>query len=173
MVKKKKKFEPKKVHTTKENVHVSSAMKVTESIGTPTSIFVHTLLFLGIFILKIFGLSTENILLILTTIVSLEAIYLSIFIQMSINENTRSLKAVEEDVDEIAEDVDELQKDVEGIEDDVEDISEDIDKIQAEEDDEEQFEKNATKLIEKMESQMQVIINELNALKQKRNGGND
>jgi low affinity Fe/Cu permease len=173
MVKKKKKFEPKKVQANNKNVHISTSMKVTESIGTPTSIFVHTLLFIGIFVLRVFGFSTENILLILTTVVSLEAIYLSIFIQMSINENTRSLKAVEEDVDEIAEDVDELQKDIEGIEDDVEDISEDIDKIQAEEQDDEEFEKNATKLIEKMESQMQVIINELNALKQKRNGGND
>lgn len=146
----------------------SFAIHLTEWIGTPVSILIHTILFAGIFVLRSFGFDTESILLILTTAVSLEAIYLSIFIQMSINYNTRRLKAVEEDVDEIQEDVDEIQKDVEGIEDDVEDISEDIDKIQADDVEEEGFEKNATKLIEKMEGQMQVIINELNSLKQKK-----
>lgn len=173
MVKKQKHVEPKKNQAESPSQSVSAAMKVTEWIGTPISIFFHTLFFIGIFVLRVFGFDTENILLILTTVVSLEAIYLSIFIQMSINQNTKSLKAVEEDVDEIAEDVDELQKDVEGIEEDVDDISEDIDKIQAEEEEDEDFEKNATKLIEKMESQMQVIINELSALKQKRNGGHE
>ncbi len=152
---------------TKKNISVqtkkkeeSIAIHITEWVGTPKSIVIHSVFFIGIFLLGLFGVEIENILLILTTLVSLEAIYLSIFIQMSINNNTKSLKAVEEDVDE-------LQKDVEGIEDDVEEISEDIDKIQADEEDED-FEKNATKLIEKMENQMQVIINELNSLKQKR-----
>ena len=162
-----------KKNTHSETKKISSALKLTEAIGTPTSIFLHTGFFVGIFFLKIFGFETDNILLILTTVVSLEAIYLSIFIQMSINQNTKSLKAVEEDVDEIAEDVDELQKDVEGIEEDVDEIAEDVDKIQAEEDEEEDFEKNTTKLIEKMESEMQVIINELSALKQRRNNTND
>lgn len=160
MVKPKAKAEVKKGGKFKESVPTSKAMRVTQWIGTPKSIFIHTLFFIGIFALNFLHVSTENILLILTTAVSLEAIYLSILIQMTINENTKSLKAVEEDVDE-------LQKDVEGIEDDVEDISEDIDKIQAEDEEEEAEEKTAAKLIEKMESQMQVIINELNSLKHK------
>lgn len=160
MVKQKPKSEVKKTFKTAENGHISKAMRVTQWIGTPKSILIHTLFFIGIFALYFFKISTENILLILTTAVSLEAIYLSILIQMTINENTRSLKAVEEDVDE-------LQKDVEGIEEDVDDISEDIDKIQAEEEEDDHLEKTHTMLIEKMESQMQVIVNELKALKQK------
>lgn len=160
MVKQKPKSEVKKTFKTAENGPISKAMRVTHWIGTPKSILIHTLLFIGIFALYFFKMSTENILLILTTAVSLEAIYLSILIQMTINENTRSLKAVEEDVDE-------LQKDVEGIEEDVDDISEDIDKIQAEDEEDDHLEKTNTMLIEKIESQMQVIVNELKALKQK------
>ncbi len=161
MVSNNQKQDPKKMVSAQSKKNDESmAVQITQWVGTPKSIILHSLFFVGIFSLKFLGIETENILLILTTLVSLEAIYLSIFIQMSININTRSLKAVEEDVDE-------LQKDVEGIEDDVEEISEDIDKIQADEDDED-FEKNATKLIEKMEVQMQTIINELNALKQKK-----
>lgn len=150
----------------KKNIHKkgeygeSMARKVTDWVGTPKSIVVHSLFFIGVFLLYFFGVKTEEILIILTTAVSLEAIYLSIFIQMTINENTKSLQAVEEDVDE-------LQKDVEGIEDDVEDISEDIDKIQAEDEADEVFEKTTAQLIEKMETQLQVIVNELSALKKR------
>lgn len=50
-------------------------------------------------------------LLILTTIVSLEAIYLSIFIQMSINKNNEVIEIIQEDVGEIQEDIDEIQDD--------------------------------------------------------------
>ncbi len=160
MVKQKPKNEVKKTFKRADNSHISKAMRVTHWVGTPTSILIHTILFVGIFALYFFKISTENILLILTTAVSLEAIYLSILIQMTINENTRSLKAVEEDVDE-------LQKDVEGIEEDVDDISEDIDKIQAEDEEDDHLEKTNTMLIEKIENQMQVIVNELKALKQK------
>lgn len=129
--------------------------KLTASIGTPFSIVLHTVFFVGIFVLQLFGVSFEQIMLILTTVVSLEAIYLSIFIQMTVNKNTESLAAVEDDietiqenVDEIQEDVDEIQQDVaeveadtdiiqknvQGIGDEVEEISEDLDQIQSEED---------------------------------------
>jgi cell division protein FtsL len=65
----------------------------------------------------------DKILLILTTAVSLEAIYLAIFIQMTVNRNTQSIEDIEEDIEDIQEDVEELSEDVE-------DISEDIDAIQ-------------------------------------------
>ena len=87
------------------------SLKFTEKIGTTASVIIHTLLFVAIFSLYFFGFSIDQILLILTTAVSLEAIYLSIFIQMTINRNTESLKEVEKDVDEIQEDVDEIQAD--------------------------------------------------------------
>ena len=78
--------------------------KLTEWVGTPISLIVHTLFFAGIFALRKFGVATDYILLLLTTAVSLEAIYLSIFIQMTVNRNTESLEEVEEDIEDIQED---------------------------------------------------------------------
>ena len=54
-------------------------------------------------------------LLILTTVVSLEAIYLAVFIQMTLNLQGQSIAEVSADVGEIQEDVEELQGDVEDI----------------------------------------------------------
>lgn len=93
------------------------AEKLTISIGTPASILIHTFLFIVIFSLKFLGVDMDNILLILTTAVSLEAIYLSIFIQMSVNKTTKSLASVEKDIDEIQGDVDDIQEDVEDLND--------------------------------------------------------
>lgn len=98
----------------------SLSVRFTEWIGTPTSIVIHSIFFVGIFTLILFGVNIEDILLILTTAVSLEAIYLAIFIQMTVNRNTKALEAVEEDIEDI-------QEDVEDLEEEVEDISEDID----------------------------------------------
>lgn len=101
------------------------AVRTTESIGTIKSLLIHTALFLGSLSLIFFGFSMDQVLLVLTTWVSLEAIYLSIFIQMTVNRNTKSLEEVEEDIEEI-------QEDVEGLEGDFEEISEEIEDIQAE-----------------------------------------
>ncbi len=87
------------------------SQKFTYLIGTNTSILIHTILFIGIFSLRFFGTTTEEILLILTTAVSLEAIYLAIFIQMTVNRTTESLAGVEEDIDDIQEDIDDIQED--------------------------------------------------------------
>lgn len=89
--------------------------KLTESIGTPMSIVIHTIFFIGIFLLKFLGVDMDDILLVLTTAVSLEAIYLAIFIQMSVNKTKMSLESVEKDIDEIQEDVDDIQEDVEDL----------------------------------------------------------
>lgn len=80
------------------------SFKLTDWIGTPISLIIHTFLFIGIFSLRAFGVTTDYILLVLTTVVSLEAIYLSIFIQMSVNRATESLEEVEEDIEDIQED---------------------------------------------------------------------
>lgn len=85
--------------------------KLTNWIGTPSSIIVHTILFIGIFSLKLFGFTIDNILLVLTTAVSLEAIYLAIFIQMSVNRTTKSLTGVEKDIDNIQIGVREITED--------------------------------------------------------------
>lgn len=91
------------------------SLKLTSWVGTPQSIVFHTFFFAGIFSLKFFGFMLEDILLVLTTAVSLEAIYLAIFIQMTVNRNTQSLMEVEEDIEDIQEDVEELSEDVDEI----------------------------------------------------------
>ncbi len=106
------------------------AIRATRSIGSTNSLLVHTALFMGSFMLYFMGFEIDNILLVVTTIVSLEAIYLSIFIQMSVNRQARKLHAVSKDIEEIQEDVEEIQEDVEGIEKDVEEIQEDVEEIQ-------------------------------------------
>ncbi|MDP9249228.1 MAG: hypothetical protein M3M85_01810 [bacterium] len=100
--------------------------KITRWIGSPQSIVIHTIFFAGMLGLRLFGISSSDVLLILTTVVSLEAIYLSIFIQMTVNQHSAELEEVSEDIEEIQEDVDEIQKDVDEIQEDVEDITEEI-----------------------------------------------
>ncbi len=103
-----------------------TALALTRWVGSPASIVVHTILFLASFVLVVLGwVAFERMLLVLTTIVSLEAIYLSLFIQMSINYNTDTIVEVEKDIDEIQEDIDEMQEDVEEIAEDVEEMTED------------------------------------------------
>lgn len=99
--------------------------KLIYNIGTSTSLIVHTCAFVSIFALRFFGYSTEEILLILTTILSIEAVYLAIFIQITVNRTTESLANVEEDIDDIQEDVDGIQEDVDSLETNFKEISED------------------------------------------------
>jgi low affinity Fe/Cu permease len=100
--------------------------KLTRWIGSPMSIVVHTIFFIAMFCLRFFDVSSSDVLLILTTVVSLEAIYLSIFIQMTVNQHAEELEEVSEDIEEIQEDVGEIQKDVDEIQENVEDIQEEI-----------------------------------------------
>ncbi len=124
-----------------------ATIRMTQWMGSTTSIIVHTLAFIGIWGLLFLGLKFEQVMLILTTVLSLEAIYLALFIQMTVNRNTESLEDVEEDVDDLesnlkkihknvsslAEDVDEIQEDVDEIAEDVDEIQEDIDEISEDE----------------------------------------
>ncbi|HYD93476.1 MAG TPA: hypothetical protein VEB18_03455 [Candidatus Paceibacterota bacterium] len=101
--------------------------RITSWVGSVASLIVHTIIFAGAFLLGVFGIATwEIILLTVTTVVSLEAIYLAIFIQMTVNRNTESLREVEEDIDEIQEDVEELGEDIDEIQEDIEEIQEDV-----------------------------------------------
>ena len=110
--------------------------KITSWIGSTSSLVTHTVLFIGAMTAPFFGFALDHVLLVLTTIVSLEAIYLSIFIQYTVNRHSETLQDVAEDVEEvtknveeISEDVVELSEEVEDISEDVEDISEDVDEI--------------------------------------------
>ena len=71
---------------------------ITDMLGSTASVIAHSLLFVAIFALHWLDVGIDEILLILTTAVSLEAIYLSIFIQRSTN---RQGARIESAVDEI------------------------------------------------------------------------
>ncbi|MFA5131797.1 MAG: hypothetical protein WC444_00540 [Candidatus Paceibacterota bacterium] len=108
----------------------NTAISITRGVGSVWSLIIHTIVFITSFSLVLFGIRFELVLLVLTTILSLEAIYLSIFIQLSVNHQARAIANVEKDIDEIQEDVEEIAEDVEEIAEDVEDIQEAHEEIQ-------------------------------------------
>ena len=107
----------------------NAAIKVTKWIGTPASIIVHTILFIAAFSMTKFGYSLDSMLLMLTTIVSLEAIYLGLFVQMTVNRQERRLVEAHEDIQDISEDIDDIQKDVDEISEDVDELTEDVEEL--------------------------------------------
>ncbi len=148
------------------------AVRATRWIGSTNSLVVHTALFVISFLLFFYGVAIDKILLVLTTIVSLEAIYLSIFIQMSVNRQARKLHAVARDVGEIQEDVDEIQKDVDEIQEDVDEIQKDVDEIQEDVDEiekndglEESEQKKDEELMRRIEDSLGKLIEEVIELK--------
>ncbi len=111
------------------------ALRSTRWIGSTQSLALHTVIFIASFLLYFLGIAIDTILLVLTTIVSLEAIYLAIFIQMSVNRQASKLSEVSEDIDEIQEDIEGIEKDIDEIQEDVEDIQEDVEEIEKDIDD--------------------------------------
>lgn len=133
-------------------------LRFTEWMGSVTSIVIHTVAFCLIFSLVFFGVKIDTILLVLTTAVSLEAIYLALFIQMTVNRNTESLEAVEEDIEGIEKDIDEIHEDVEGLEKDVDEITEDIS-------DDEEVDKATKDSLDNIEQGLSRIVEEIERLK--------
>jgi uncharacterized protein YoxC len=141
------------------------ALTSTQYIGSPLSLIVHTFLFMGVFALLFFGFTLEEVLLLLTTVVSLEAIYLALFIQMSVNRQAAVLEEVSADVEEISQDIDEIQEEVEDLAEEVEEISDDIE----EDDREDELERVADNArIEKIETLILGLAEEMKSLKKKR-----
>jgi len=102
-------------------------------VGSITSLAIHTVAFIAFFVVAALHMvGWDTMFLVLTTVVSLEAIYLSIFIQFSVNRQAASLREVEEDVESIQVDVEELGEHVEGIKEDVEEIEEHVEGIKEE-----------------------------------------
>lgn len=149
----------------------SFALYSTRYIGSPASLVLHTVFFMGIFSLTYFGVPFEQILLILTTLVSLEAIYLAIFIQISVNQQSIQLQAVSEDVEEISEDVEEISRDIDEIQEEVEDLAEEVEEIgeDIEEDDREDdlLREADVARIEKIENMLSELLKELQKGKNK------
>ncbi len=147
-----------------------TALTITRWVGSPGSIAIHTVIFAGSFLAVYFGvLNFDRMLLVLTTIVSLEAIYLAIFIQMTINYQAQAIEEVQEDVEEIQEDVEEITEDVGELQEDVEGISEDVEEI-TEEGDAEEVEEERRKLeqretLESIEESLQKLLTDIEHLK--------
>ena len=91
------------------NLIETISLKATKWIGSTASLVTHTVIFIICGIVILAG-----------------AIYLSIFIQMSVNRNETTLAEVSEDIDEIQEDVEEIQEDIDEIQEDVDEIHDEI-----------------------------------------------
>lgn len=141
------------------------AEKFTKSIGSLWSIILHTVLFVAAFVIVLFGYSLDRVLLVLTTIVSLEAIYLALFIQMTVNRNTESLAEVEEDIDEIAEDVEGIEKDIDEIEKDIDEIQEDVEEIEKDDQDDDLHDVATMKTLTQLQKDIMKVMEDLQALK--------
>lgn len=123
--------------------------RLTTWIGSTASLLVHTLLFAFAFLSHwIFGWHYDFILLVLTTVVSLEAIYFSIFIQRSVNQQALRLQEVEESIDDVEEALDDVEEALDDAEDDIAGIPADT-------------LKQLQEPIADITSQMQVLLKEL------------
>lgn len=142
------------------------ADKLIRWVGTKNSILIHTVFFAFMFGLVLFGIDFDKILLVLTTIVSLEAIYLAIFIQITVNRHSEDLVEVSEDIEEIQEDIDEIQEDVDEIQEDIDEIQEDVDEIS---EDEETLDDHGVEMkkLEHIENTLQTLLTEISELKKK------
>ncbi|MFN4074452.1 MAG: DUF1003 domain-containing protein [Cloacibacterium sp.] len=133
-------------------------------IGSIQSLIAHTIFFVVSFGLSIFDLvGFDKMLLVLTTVVSLEAIYLAIFIQMSVNKSHEHIEDLKEDVTEIQEDIEYIQEDIEEISEDIDEIQEDIDEIADDEDEDEHKEKAQKVILKSNVSNNKQEIKELKA----------
>ncbi len=159
------------------------AVKLTSWVGSTSSIIFHTLLFTLFFLSGVLRVADwSTILLVLTTIVSLEAIYLSIFIQMTVNRNTQSLTNVESNIDELEEDVGEIREDVgemeehigeiredvEEISEDVEDIQEDVGEMSEDDKQEEKRDERTTAMLDTIEKTVKKLMEDIEKLKSNR-----
>jgi hypothetical protein len=117
-------------------------------IGSIPSLIVHSIVFLTAFLLPVFGIvAVDKMLLVLTTVLSLEAIYLAIFIQMSVNRSQEHIEDIREDIEEIQDDIEEISEDIEEISVDIDDIQEDIEDIAEDEDEEDHGERARTVML--------------------------
>jgi uncharacterized protein YoxC len=145
-----------------------TALTITRWVGSLQSIVIHTVIFIlsfGTVLLGVF--SFDRMLLVLTTILSLEAIYLSLFIQMTVNYTTETIEEVEHDIDEIQEDIDEMQEDVEEIQEDVDEIQEDVEEMSEEDKAEEAREMAEGKTLEQIYDGLKKLMQDVEKLQNK------
>jgi len=100
---------------------------IIEWVGTPQSLIMHSIFFIFMLFLPFFGANAALSLLILTTLVSLEAIYLNIFIQMGVNRHADEQAKTHKVLTNIEETIDDVQETIEDVQETVEDVQETID----------------------------------------------
>lgn len=142
---------------------------ITRWVGSVQSVMVHSALFAASFLVVFLGwVDTDRMLLILTTLVSLEAIYLSLFIQMTVNYQGQSLSEVEQDIEEIQEDIDEIAEDVDEIAEDVDEIQEDVEEMQEDDKEDEAREERDHKTLEEIRTTLGALMQDLERLQNKK-----
>jgi peptidoglycan hydrolase CwlO-like protein len=141
---------------------VSTVERIITWVGSLQSLMLHTFAFIAFFAVAIFRVvAWDTMFLVLTTVVSLEAIYLSIFIQFSVNRQAASLKEVEQDVESIQEDVEDLEEHVEDIKEEIEEISEDA----AQEAAEQRRKQQQSETLETLTRDVKSLLAQIEALK--------
>jgi uncharacterized protein YoxC len=159
---------PRKAFTKKTETHLEQiSFRAIRWIGSVGSVVFHTVMFFLAFLLYFLGVNFNSILLTLTTVVSLEAIYLAIFIQMSVNHQNTQLKEVSEGVEDIQEDVEEIQHDIDDIQKDVDEIQEDVEEINEEDQIEETKEAVDTAMLTRIEQSLRELGNEIAEMKRR------
>jgi len=137
----------------------------TQWIGSISSLVIHSIFFIVAFLLPMMNVITfERMLLVLTTVVSLEAIYLAIFIQMSVNKNSQDIEIIQENVEEIQEDIEEIEENIDEIQKDVDEIQEDI---ESETEEEELIEKQEAQTLANIQNILLKLQAEIEILKAK------
>lgn len=145
-----------------------TALTLTRWVGSTQSIVVHTIAFAASFAAVWLGVLTfDRMLLVLTTVVSLEAIYLAIFIQMTVNQTTESLSEVEQNLDEIQEDVDEIQEDVDEIQEDIDELQEDVEEMSEDEREDEARKRDQKMTLEQIHEGLQKLTEQVERLQHK------
>ncbi|MES2023255.1 MAG: DUF1003 domain-containing protein [Patescibacteria group bacterium] len=142
--------------------------KIVKWIGSTESLIVHTIFFSIMVILTFSGIGFDKVILIFNTMVSLEAIYLAIFIQMTVNKQGEDLEEVSEDIGEIQEDVEEIQKDVDEIQEDMGEIQEDVEEIEEASSEEQKDEEKQKEIFSKIENSLRDLMQEISDLKSKK-----
>lgn len=108
----------------KPNKILDLLIKIPENIGTPISLLIHTIVFVLFLSLPLFGFEAEKINIFFTTLLSLEAIYLAIFIQMSVNLSNQTISEISEDIEDLGEDIEDIQEDIGEIQGDIDYMNE-------------------------------------------------
>jgi peptidoglycan hydrolase CwlO-like protein len=142
------------------------ALAVVNWIGSPESVIVHSIIFAVAFASVLFNfLPFVTLLLILNTVISLEAIYLALFNQLAINYANEGIDAVGKDIDELQEDVEEIQEDVGEISEDVDELQEDVEEMSEEDKAEEAADIAHQKALSDIQNDLRKLMSDIEKLK--------